>query len=49
MPLQTLWSPLMKGEIVAPGVYHDILPQVHECVSAFSQPGYVLLKHIKKI
>ena len=40
--------PFVQGEMVAPGAYCDTLPQVHQCAPMSSQPGYILLKHIKK-
>ena len=44
----TLVTPFMKGEVAAPGAYHDTFPgslmHPHVC-----QPGYILLKHVEKV
>ena len=41
--------PFVKGEMAAPGAYHDTLPQVPQGAPTLSHPGYVLLKTCWKI
>ena len=46
--VDTLITPFMKGEMVAPGAYCDTLPQVPWCALTSSQPGYIFIKTCRK-
>ena len=46
--MDALIAPFMKGEMVAPGAYHDTLAKVPQHTPTMSQPGYVFIKTCKK-
>ena len=44
--VDTLVTTFVKGEMVAPGTYHDILPQVSPYAPASSQPGFGFINNM---
>ena len=42
----TLVTPFIKGEMGAPGTYHDTLPKVPQCSTVSGQPGFSFIKNM---
>ena len=44
--VDALVTPFVKGEMAAPGTYHDTLPQVPQCTPTSSLPGFGFIKNM---